>query len=126
MQRVVCAATSKEVTLGTTGQSWPTFDLGETSVERFGAAYWMVHRGDFHRVLLDAVHAVRPDAVAAGNGCVGYDQTDDRVTLHLANGEQAAWFRWSVCRRISAAWWASTGLAPAVTSSLTRCGAARS
>src|SRR4051794_33239223 len=37
MQQVVCAATSKEIRLGSTGQCWPTFDLGETSVERFGA-----------------------------------------------------------------------------------------
>src|SRR6201999_2581601 len=44
MRRVVCAATGKETRLGTTGQSWSTFDLGETSVERFGAPYWMVHR----------------------------------------------------------------------------------
>ena len=60
MRQVVCAATSKEIRLGTTGQSWPTFDLGETSVERFGAPYWMVHRGDFHKVLLDAVRAAKP------------------------------------------------------------------
>jgi salicylate hydroxylase len=87
MQRVVCAATSKEIRLGATGQSWPTFDLGETSVERFGAPYWMVHRGDFHKVLLDAVRAASPDAIQAGNGCVGFEQASDRVTLHLASGE---------------------------------------
>jgi salicylate hydroxylase len=39
MRQVVCAATSKEIRLGSTGQSWPAFDLGETSVERFGAPY---------------------------------------------------------------------------------------
>ncbi len=65
MQQVVCAATGKEVRLGTTGQSWSTFDLGETSVERFGAPYWTVHRGDFHRVLLDAVRAASPAAIRA-------------------------------------------------------------
>jgi salicylate hydroxylase len=89
MQQVVCAATSKETRLGTTGQCWPTFDLGVTSVQRFGAPYWMVHRGDFHKVLLDAVRAASPGAVRAGNGCVGFAQTADSVTLHLANGEQA-------------------------------------
>lgn len=47
----------------------------------------MVHRGDFHKVLLDAVRAASPDAIRAGNGCVGFEQTEDRVTLHLANGE---------------------------------------
>ena len=86
MRQVVCAATGKEIRLGTTGQRWPTFDLGETSVERFGAPYWMVNRGDFHTVLLDAVRAASPDAIRAGNGCVGFEQTEDRVTLHLANG----------------------------------------
>ncbi len=89
MQRVVCAATSKEIRLGTTGQSWSTFDLGETSVERFGAPYWMVHRGDFHKILLDAVRSASPNAILAGNGCVGFEQTADRVALHLANGDQA-------------------------------------
>jgi salicylate hydroxylase len=88
MQQVVCAATTKEIRLGTTGQCWPAFDLGQSSVERFGAPYWMVHRGDFHRVLLDAVRAASPDAIRAGNGCIGFEQTSDQVTLHLANGEQ--------------------------------------
>ena len=70
MKQVVCAATGKEMRLGSSGQSWQTFDLGETSVERFGAPYWMVHRGDFHRVLLDAVQAAAPDAIQLGNSKV--------------------------------------------------------
>ena len=90
MQNVVCAAAGKEIRLGTTGQTWPVFDLGETSVQRFGAPYWMVHRGDFHKVLLDAVRLADPGAVRTGNAVAGFDQTADRVTLHLANGEQAA------------------------------------
>jgi salicylate hydroxylase len=89
MRHVVCEAGGKEIRLGTTGQSWPVFDLGETSLARFGAPYWMVHRGDFHRVLLDAVRAASPDAIRAGNACTGFEQTADDVTLHLANGEHA-------------------------------------
>lgn len=89
MLEVVCAATSKEIRLGTTGQAWPTFDLGETSVARFGAPYWMVHRGDFHRVLLDAVRRASPDAIRIGNGCIGFQTTNDGITLHLARGERA-------------------------------------
>jgi 2-polyprenyl-6-methoxyphenol hydroxylase-like FAD-dependent oxidoreductase len=43
MKQVVCAATGKEMRLGSTGQSWQMFDLGETSVERFGAPYgWSI------------------------------------------------------------------------------------
>lgn len=90
MQHVVCAATGKEIRLGTTGQTWPVFDLGETSVQRFGAPYWMVHRGDFHKILLDAVRLADPGAVRAGNGAVGFDQTSDSVTLHLGNGERVS------------------------------------
>lgn len=88
MERVVCAATAREIRHGSTGRSWTIFDLGETSVTRFGAPYWMVHRGDFHAVLLEAVRQASPDAVAAGTGVIGFDQTPDAVTLHLANGER--------------------------------------
>ena len=90
MERVVCAAVAKEMRLGTTGQAWRVFDLGDTSVERFGAPYWMIHRGDFHAVLLAAVRAADPDAIQAGNGCVGFEQTTDGVTLRLANGDTAS------------------------------------
>lgn len=89
MRQVVCAATGKEIRLGTTGQTWPVFDLGESSVQRFGAPYWMVHRGDFHKVLLDAVRHADANAVRPANGAVGFDQTASDVTLHLANGERA-------------------------------------
>lgn len=88
MEQVVCAATGKEIRLGSTGQAWQTFDLGETSVERFGAPYWMVHRGDFHRVLLDAVQAAAPGIIRTGVAGTGFEQTTDSVTLHLANGER--------------------------------------
>jgi salicylate hydroxylase len=87
MERVVCVATGKEIRLGTSGQRWQTFDLGEASVERFGAPYWMVHRGDFHKVLLDAVRAAGPDVVRTGVVCNGFEQTDGAVTLRLSDNE---------------------------------------
>jgi salicylate hydroxylase len=89
MERVVCAAVAKEMRLGSTGQAWQVFDLGDQSVERFGAPYWMVHRGDFHAVLLDAVRSVAPEAIRAGQACIGFAQTADTVTLRLANGDNA-------------------------------------
>jgi salicylate hydroxylase len=90
MEQVVCAATGKEMRLGTTGQRWRTFDLGEASIERFGAPYWMVHRGDFHRVLLDAVRAASPGTIRTGVACAAFEQTQDGVTLLLANGERVS------------------------------------
>lgn len=45
MQRIVCPAAGNEIRLWNTGQSWKLFDLGERAAERYGAPYWMVHRG---------------------------------------------------------------------------------
>jgi salicylate hydroxylase len=89
MQRVVCEPTGKEIRLWTTGQTWPVFDLGVGSVQRYGAPYWMAHRGDFHGMLLAAVRAAAPDVVRAGTPCIGFTQGDAEVTLHLADGTAA-------------------------------------
>jgi salicylate hydroxylase len=50
----------------------------------------MVHRADFHKVLLGAVFAASPDGMRAGNGRIGFDQAEDRVTLHLANDDRVS------------------------------------
>ena len=87
MERVVCVPLGREFRLWSTGQRWRAFDLGVASEKRFGAPYWTAHRGDFHSVLLEAVHAADPDSVRTGNGCVGFEQDGDSATLRLANGE---------------------------------------
>ena len=87
LERVVCPAAGKEIRLWNTGQSWKLFDLGEAAVARYGAPYWMVHRGDLHRVLLDAVRAACADAIHLGAAVAGYTQDPAGVTLHLAGGE---------------------------------------
>jgi salicylate hydroxylase len=73
-----------------TGQAWRSFDLVETSVQRFGAPHWTAHRGDFHAVLLDGVCKADPDAIHAGNACTGFEQDAHRATIRLASGETAA------------------------------------
>ncbi len=88
MLKVVCVPMGREFRLWSTGQAWMPFDVGEESVQRFGAPYWMVHRGDFHAVLLDAVRRADPEAVQPGNACAGFEQTASGVTLLLANGER--------------------------------------
>jgi len=49
----------------------------------------MVHRGDFHAVLLDAVRKADPDAILSGNACVGFEQDARGATIRLADGETA-------------------------------------
>jgi len=87
MERIVCEPAGKEIRLWSTGQAWKLFDLGETSVARYGAPYWMVHRGDFHAALRDAVLRASPGAIHTGTAATGFSQTDTTITLHLASGE---------------------------------------
>ena len=89
MESVVCEAALKEVRLWNTGQTWKLFDLGRDSIERFGAPYWFVHRGDMHRALLDAVDARAPGVIHTGQRVTGYHDDGRKVTLQLAGGGHA-------------------------------------
>lgn len=86
LRSVVCDAALKEVRLWNTDQTWKLFDLGADSIERFGAPYWFVHRGDLHRILVEAVHALKPDAIRLGSRCTGYRVEDSSVLLELEEG----------------------------------------
>jgi salicylate hydroxylase len=88
MRGIVCEPAGKEIRLWNTGQTWQPFDFGAGSVERYGAPYWMVHRGDFHSLLLQAVRAAGQDAVRTDANCVGFEQDAAGVTVLLANGER--------------------------------------
>ena len=89
MERVVCVPLGREFRLWSTGQRWKSFDNGEAAMLKYGAPYWMAHRGDFHGVLLDAVRKADPEAIRAGNACVGFEQDERQATIRLANGETA-------------------------------------
>ena len=54
---LVCQAKGKEIRMWNTGQRWKLFDLGDDCLSRFGAPYWMVHRGDLRKILLEAFNA---------------------------------------------------------------------
>jgi salicylate hydroxylase len=79
----------KEIRLWNTGQTWPLFDLGAESVERYGFPYYMYHRADLHSVLVDAIRDIKPDAIHLDAAATGVDQDGDRVTLTLSDGSQA-------------------------------------
>jgi salicylate hydroxylase len=86
MDQIVCPAAGKEVRIWNTGQRWKLFDLGEDSVRRFNSPYWFTHRGDFYRVLLDAVQAAKPGAVHRNKTATSYRNTPTGVTLDFADG----------------------------------------
>jgi salicylate hydroxylase len=86
MGAVICEAAWKEVRVWSTGTTRKLFDLGTDSRERFGAPYWFVHRGDFHRVLRETVSAVKPDAIRAGARFTGYEALENGVSLRFKSG----------------------------------------
>ncbi len=88
MEAIASVPTAKEMRLFNTGQAWRVQDLGATAQERFGSPYWLVHRGDFHRVLVDALAERAPGVVRVGTRCTGFEQDTAGVTLLLENGER--------------------------------------
>ena len=88
MRKVVFAPVRKEVRLWNTGRTWKLMDLAEVSVARWGAPYWLIHRGDFHSLLVEAVEARAPGSIHLNSRATGYSQTEDHAVLHLADGRK--------------------------------------
>ena len=88
IRTVWCEPAGKEIRLWNSGETWKLFDLGAESVARYGAPYFMIHRADLHGVLIDAVRALKPDAIRLDARATGFEDDGRAVTLHLANGER--------------------------------------
>ncbi len=88
LERVWSEPIGKEIRLWNTGETWKLFDLGAVSRERYGAPYFMIHRADLHRVLLDAVKAAAPDCLTLGCRVTGFRQDDRSVTLLCEDGTE--------------------------------------
>lgn len=88
MEAIASVPTGKEVRLFSTGQAWKLQDIGAEAESQWGAPYWMVHRGDFHAVLLRAFTARAPGRLHIGARCIGVEQDDTSATLILADGRR--------------------------------------
>jgi 2-polyprenyl-6-methoxyphenol hydroxylase-like FAD-dependent oxidoreductase len=80
-------AAGKEIRLWNTGEKWKLFDLGEASIERYGFPYVFFHRADLHRILLDAIRKVKPDAIHLAMCCTGLRQLGDETLLEFVSGD---------------------------------------
>ncbi|MBR0687769.1 FAD-dependent monooxygenase [Bradyrhizobium manausense] len=78
--------TGKEIRLWNTGETWKLFDLGVVSRERYGAPYFMIHRADLHRTLIDAVAALKSDAVRLNSRYLTFEQDESGVKITLEDG----------------------------------------
>jgi salicylate hydroxylase len=89
LKRLSCEATGKEIRLWNTGETWKLFDLGAESVARYGYPYFTVYRPDLLEVLINAVRALKPDAVRLNTRCEHFEQDQNCVTLHFEGGKVA-------------------------------------
>ena len=87
MQAIASVPVAKEMRLFNTGQAWRVQDLGANAEACYGAPYWMVHRGDFHAVLVRTLAERAPGAARVSARCCSFEQSSDGVTLYLENGE---------------------------------------
>ena len=86
LEQVTCETLGKRVRLWNTGQTWPLFDLGTVAREMYGYPYLTVHRADLHRVLVDAVRALQPEALVLNAKLHSLQTRSDGVSLQLADG----------------------------------------
>lgn len=90
LRKVWSEPAGKEIRLWNTGETWKLFDLGAESVARYGAPYFMMHRADLHGVLIDAVRALKPDAIRLNARCTGFVDDGHNITLELSEGTRVS------------------------------------
>ena len=88
MEAIASVPVTKEMRLFDTGQAWRVQDLGADAEARYGSPYWLVHRGDFHAVLVQALAERAPGAVRTGARVVGFEQDPAGATVLLESGER--------------------------------------
>ena len=69
-----------------TGALTNSHPLGKAVEERYGAPYFLMHRGDLHAMLVDLVP---PSIVRLEHGLEGIDESGGVVTMRFTNGETA-------------------------------------
>jgi salicylate hydroxylase len=81
MASIAAEPEGKKVRLWNTGQTWNLFDLGTASRARYGFPYLNVHRGDMHKMLVDAVEAQQPGSISLGVRIDKLEQRGDEVIV---------------------------------------------
>ena len=69
LKRVQVLPSKRQIRHWATGETWNWFDLGTVTQQRYGTPHVMLHRGDLHGLLADAVRQLKPDAVRLGKRC---------------------------------------------------------
>jgi salicylate hydroxylase len=87
LKRVQVLPSRRVIRHWSTGETWNWFDLGATTAQRYGTPHVMLHRGDLHSLLADAVRALKPDTVKLGRRCAAISTDDDHAEVRFEDGE---------------------------------------
>jgi len=87
LRGVQVSPSRKEIRHWSTGEAWTWYELGPTTTQRYGAPHVLLHRGDLHAILADAVARVKPNAIHLARRCIDVSQSDQHVKVRLDTGE---------------------------------------
>jgi 2-polyprenyl-6-methoxyphenol hydroxylase-like FAD-dependent oxidoreductase len=89
LRRIEVKPSQREIRHWSTGETWNWYQLGTTTTEYYGTPHIMLHRGDLHGILVDAVRLLKPNAIHLASRCAGVTQSDGHVDVRFDNGEAA-------------------------------------
>jgi len=81
--------TRREIRHWRTGETWNWFELGATSVARYGTPHILLHRGDLLDVLATAVRQEKPDAIVLGRKCAAIADDAGHAEIRFEDGGTA-------------------------------------
>jgi salicylate hydroxylase len=87
LRRIAVNPLRKEIRHWHTGKTWNWYDLGATSAQRYGAPHVLLHRGDLHGLLVDAVQRLKRDAIHLSRRCVDVTQSGEYADVRFETGE---------------------------------------
>jgi salicylate hydroxylase len=87
LKRVQALPARRVIRHWSTGETWNWFDLGQVTRQRYGTPHVMLHRGDLHTVLADAVRALKPDAVRLGRRVADVRSESGYAEARFEDGE---------------------------------------
>jgi len=77
----------KELRHWRTGKTWNWYDLGATTHQRYGFPHVLLHRGDLHAMLVEAVRGLKPHAIRLAMRCIDIAQSGDHADVRFDSGE---------------------------------------
>ena len=86
LKRVQVLPSKRQIRHWATGETWNWFDLGTVTQQRYGTPHVMLHRGDLHGLLADAVRQLKPDTVRLGKRCTAISVSAEHAEVRFEDG----------------------------------------